>query len=658
MNKKFFATIIALFFLFNIFINAKAAGYGDFVLPVKEEHKKIDSGDYSFLLDSDKNDYTGKFKDKSLVIVEVDGLLTSYIDRQVGGSAVTPYLNRIKSESTYFSNYFLSSTSKNVGDVPLSTLYSLYPNQKYPGLMQIMGKSVKGLQSYFNDLDYNTIAIRGDFGLENRIDYVGLGFKENLNEKFNNNREVFNKILSKIDGEGKKFIYAETLVSENPTYAFKGGNFESEKDEFLAKIRAMDDALNEFILNFKASPKYKDTILVLVGKNNISDENKAKTNAIKTMLTMDVKLGLVNCPLIFVNGIGTNKNINTIGTVDILPTIKNLFRFDKNIYPMFGEDAFSEKKTNMDMTTIQLDLNNRIAIYKSVAIGLSNSETGTVVNAYNRNDLSYIDASAYDLVIKKSFKDSSLSYGLTSMNKLREIALNKKLLKIDSDKAIMHAGGEINGLTYTNMKEALDKGYKDGKRTFEMDFVLSKEKYPVNMHSWEGFVTNFFGVTYSPKKKFLKSEFDAFKSRHGYSQMDVSKVLEWLRNHADARIITDIKEENLTVLKQISLMDPYILDRVIPQIYKFEEYDKVKELGFKNIILTLYMSNYSKEQLIDFAQNHHLFGVTMSLKKYETGIGKSLIDNGIDVFVHTINNLEKANLLINEGVKKVYTDTL
>lgn len=658
MNKKFFAAIIALLFLFNICIQIMATGYGDFVLPVQEEHKKIDSGDYSFLLESEKNDHTGKFKDKSLVIVEVDGLLTSYIDRQVGNSALTPYLNGLTSQSTYFSNYFLSSASENVEDVPLSTLFSLYPNQKYPGLQQIKEKSVKGLQHYFNDLDYNTIAIRGDFSFENRIDFVGLGFKENLNEKFNNNREVFNKILSKIDEPGKKFIYAETLISENPTLAFKGENFVSEKDEFVAKIRTMDDVLNEFILNFKASPKFKDTILVLVGKNNVFSATESKTNAIKTMLTRDVKLGLVNCPLIFVNGMGTTKNVNTVGTVDILPTLKNLFGFENNVYPMFGKDVFSETKKNMDMTTVQFDLNSRMAIYKSIAINLTNGPNGMIVAGYNRNDLSYIDSSAYELVIKKSFKDSSLSYGLTTLDKLKEIAKNKKLLKLDADKAIMHAGGEINGLTYTNMKESLDKSYKEGKRIFEMDFLLSSEKYPVNMHSWEGFVTNFFGVTYNPKKKFSKSEFDSFKSRHGYTQMDVSKVLEWLRNHGDAKIITDVKEENLKVLKQISLMDPYILDRVIPQIYKFEEYEKVKELGFKNIVLTLYMSNYSSEQLIEFAKNNELFGITMSLKKYENGVGKSLIDSGVNVFVHTINNLEKANLLINAGVKKVYTDTL
>lgn len=657
MNKKFLTAVITLFFLLNIFINVKAAGYGDFVLPVTEEHKKIDSGDYSFLLDSEKNNYTGKFKDKSLVIVEVDGLLTSYIDRQAAGSALTPGLNRLVSESTYFSNYFLSSASKNVGDVVLSTLYSIYPNQKYPGLMQINGKSVKGLQHYFNDLDYNTIAIRGDFQ-NNKINYINLGFKEATDEKFNNNREVFNKILSKIDEGGKKFIYAETLSSENPTTVFKGGNFESEKNEFVAKIRTLDDVLNEFILNFKKSPKSKDTILVLVGKNSVIDSQQSKTNAIKTMLTMDVKLGLVNTPLVFVNGIGTSKNINTIGTVDILPTLKNLFDFNKNIYPMFGKDAFSSKKTDMDMTSVQFDLNNRMAIYKSVAINLTNGAEGMIINSYNRNDLSYIDHSSYDLVIKKSFKDSSLSYGLTSMDKLKEIATNKKLLKIDSEKAIMHAGGEINGMTYTNMKEALDKSYQAGKRILEMDFVLSKEKYPVNMHSWEGFVTNFFGVTYEPKKTFTKSEFDSFKSRHGYTQMDIAKVLEWLRNHPDAKIITDVKEDNLKVLKQISLMDPYNIDRVIPQIYKFEEYEKVKEFGFKNIVLTLYLSNYSAEQLIDFAKNNHLFGITMSLNKYQSGLGKKLIDEGIDVFVHTINNLEKANLLINEGVKRVYTDTL
>ena len=118
------------------------------------------------------------------------------------------------SGAVYFNNYFLGSASKNPDDITLSTLYSIMPNQKYPGFKQIYNKDIKGLQNYFKNAGYTTIAQRNlEYG-EEYVNYLTLGFdKVNINEK-GGNTAVLKNLQKKIEEPGKKFIYAETLPFE------------------------------------------------------------------------------------------------------------------------------------------------------------------------------------------------------------------------------------------------------------------------------------------------------------------------------------------------------------------------------------------------------------------------------------------------------------
>ena len=81
-------------------------------------------------------------------------------------------------------------------------------------------------------------------------------------------------------------------------------------------------------------------------------------------------------------------------------------------------------------------------------------------------------------------------------------------------------------------------------------------------------------------------------------------------------------------------------------------------MGFEKLILTLYISNYTADQLADFATSHNLYAVTMSLSKFEKGLGNRLIQIGGPIFVHTINRQNLANQILEMGARRVYTATL
>lgn len=65
-------------------------------------------------------------------------------------------------------------------------------------------------------------------------------------------------------------------------------------------------------------------------------------------------------------------------------------------------------------------------------------------------------------------------------NKQKAIALFSK----DVDRFIAHAGGAVQGKTYTNSLEALNASYKKGFRLFELDIIKTSDGEFVAAHNW------------------------------------------------------------------------------------------------------------------------------------------------------------------------------
>ncbi len=60
-------------------------------------------------------------------------------------------------------------------------------------------------------------------------------------------------------------------------------------------------------------------------------------------------------------------------------------------------------------------------------------------------------------------------------------------------KRIAHAGGGINGITYTNSYEALDLNYGLGFRYFEIDFTYTTDQKLICLHDWKKAFKTVFG---------------------------------------------------------------------------------------------------------------------------------------------------------------------
>jgi phosphoglycerol transferase len=224
---------------------------------------------------------------------------------------------------------------------------------------------------------------------------------------------------------------------------------------------------------------------------------------------------------------------------------------------------------------------------------------------------------------------------------------------------VAHAGGGINGKTYTNSLEALDYNVKNGFSYFELDFSFTKDRQLVCIHDWKQNFNRTFG--FLPKEKPTLEAFELLvKNKSEFQPCTLETLANWMKQNTAAFIVTDIKEDNLEGLKIISENIPEFETRIIPQIYDPRNYKEVKRIGYKKVIWTLYRYNGSNDDVLHWTEKFTgLFAITMPKDRATSDLPRKLAEKHIPTYVHTVNTLEEADKFVNHfGVMEIYTDFL
>ncbi|MCL6601777.1 MAG: glycerophosphodiester phosphodiesterase [Paenibacillus sp.] len=234
---------------------------------------------------------------------------------------------------------------------------------------------------------------------------------------------------------------------------------------------------------------------------------------------------------------------------------------------------------------------------------------------------------------------------------------------------VAHAMGGINDLSYTNAFEAFVANYEQGTRIFETDLLLTSDGKLVARHEWTTHMSELLGqLKVLPANKqgtiLNYQEFMNTRIEGIYSPLDWEMILDLLQHYPDAYIVTDTKESDPDLMmKEFQMLtdsarrrDPALLDRIIPQIYNrpmLEEIDRI--YPFSNVIYTLYESQDSDEQVIDFVKNYGV-DITMPENRATKTFVRALKRSGARVYVHTVNDVQQIQKLSRRGVDGFYTD--
>lgn len=221
---------------------------------------------------------------------------------------------------------------------------------------------------------------------------------------------------------------------------------------------------------------------------------------------------------------------------------------------------------------------------------------------------------------------------------------------------VAHAGGAVDGIPYTNSRTAFDRSCARGFRLFEVDLLWTSDARVVLLHDWEDSFVRLFGA---PKGRRSLADLRALHMRGDLGLLTMEDLADWLERHHDAFLVTDIKERNVETLALMARRWPELRHRVFPQIYQTEEYEPVCALGYLRILFTLYLSPATDDEVVRFAEDHELYGVTMWAARANNGrFVERLRATGVPVYAHTVNDWGRAETLLSRGVRGLYTDTL
>ena len=239
-----------------------------------------------------------------------------------------------------------------------------------------------------------------------------------------------------------------------------------------------------------------------------------------------------------------------------------------------------------------------------------------------------------------------------------------------SDRYIIHAGGFVEDetgemLSYTNSREALENCYENGNRICELDFMMTSDGKVVCAHNEDEEDTWAHGIVAQGKtnEQLNFYEFMGAKFNGMLTTMSLENLTEFMREHTDFYIVTDVKDDNIGVCGIISEDYPDLRNRFIVQIYHPDEYERIRELGFCYVIYTLYMATpdeLTADATREFINDADLVGVTfwMDYPESFTESFEVLRQSGLPLFVHTVNDKEQMESYIDMGIDGIYTDVV
>lgn len=237
--------------------------------------------------------------------------------------------------------------------------------------------------------------------------------------------------------------------------------------------------------------------------------------------------------------------------------------------------------------------------------------------------------------------------------------------QLRKEQFVIHAAGSYSEdggeeLFYTNSLEALQNAYDAGKRMIEMDFMFTSDGYPVCAHNADGAWALGFSFDKAPKH----NEFMNSKVYDRLTPLDIYTLADFMREHNDMYVVTDIKEASGAGIKGVygtfSKCIPDLMNRFVIQIYHDEEYEVVQDAGFSYVIYTLYAADEDEresEAIIQSCKNMELVALTMpDVWVDDAGFVSEINETGVPLFVHTINGKKDMDRYKALGVAGFYTD--
>ena len=316
---------------------------------------------------SKENQYTGMFKGKNLIAIVGESFSTLAIDEQL-----TPNLYKLYKEGFQFDNFYTPVFPVSTADGEYITDTSLIPKEGVWSFKHIVGNYMPySYANVFESLGYTSNAYHNHtatyYERDKYIDTmgynsylaVGTGLEDRMNTKLwpNSDYEMIDVTTSDYINNDKFLAYYMT-VSGHLNYTKVGNcmvsrNWDAVKElpysdkakSYIAANIELDKAVGELLNNLEEVGKLEDTVIVISGDHYPYGLTLDEINEISTYKRDDI-FEKYRMPLLIWSG--TMKEpikVEKIGSsLDILPTVLNLFGVEYDSRLLIGRDILSDSK--------------------------------------------------------------------------------------------------------------------------------------------------------------------------------------------------------------------------------------------------------------------------------------------------------------------------
>ena len=313
---------------------------------------------------TNKNKYTGYFKDKNLIFILAEGFNSIAVDENL-----TPTLYKLVNSGFVFNNFytpvFLSTTGgefqATTGLIPTQNILNLWKKNK-PRISYALGNSFRKIgytANAYHDWTYTYYSRHDTMKTLGFDSYMGIGngLEKLMDSKWIPRDVDMMNVTTDFYTSEDKFVTYYVTVSGHAPYNYGSGNstatrYKSETENlpystpvkaYLATQMELDRALETLINKLNEKGILDDTVIALVGDHYPYTLSIDQVNEVSDY-TRDEVVEVNRSNFILWNSeMDEPVKVDKVGSqIDVLPTLLNLFGIEYDSRLMMGQDILSD----------------------------------------------------------------------------------------------------------------------------------------------------------------------------------------------------------------------------------------------------------------------------------------------------------------------------
>jgi lipoteichoic acid synthase len=320
-------------------------------------------------------EYFGKAKGMNVIYISLESFQSFMIDyRMPDGQEVTPFLNSLTRDKNtfYFKNFVHQTGQGKTSDAEFLMENSLYPMAQGAVFVNKAQNTYQALPAILKGHGYSSAVLHGNYKTfwNRNVIYKAFGYDQFFDAEYYDmtdentknyglkDKPFFSESMPLLKSLKQPFYTKFITLSNHFPFEmdpedtdFPAGDFgDTVVDQYFQSSHYMDQALEQFFNDLKASGLYDNTMVVMYGDHYGISENH--NDAMAQVLGVEEITPAINAKLqrvpLYIHIPGAEGGVQEQfgGHADVRPTVLHLLGIDTKDYMEFGSDLLSKNHRN------------------------------------------------------------------------------------------------------------------------------------------------------------------------------------------------------------------------------------------------------------------------------------------------------------------------